>query len=304
MRESGKELSRSATLESINSGRSSGLLPGRHLGNHLAERELSSDVRFSGVGQTGDEIGICTLVFHARLTLSYSFGTVVLAKSDLIDKLGVVVFPSISLRAPIVRSLDRVFRFPPEPRGAPTRDPRAPPSTRRPQALRQGACAAKAGAVRFPPFDVLTHRAVLHRHRPFAEDAGGDRREAHGSIKQGERERPRLRAQPGHERNGSGSTEAGAAESGLAEPTGRRPAWRLRGPRPLTSARSLCCRSKTSPVIQAKIISLTEPRNSQEDNEATARDRPGVGCRCDRGRLSAALWRPRSSYGPVDPGSH
>jgi hypothetical protein len=32
---------------------------------------------------------------------------VVLANSDLIDKLGVVLFPSIPLRAPIVRFLDR-----------------------------------------------------------------------------------------------------------------------------------------------------------------------------------------------------
>jgi hypothetical protein len=37
------------------------------------------------------------------------------AKSDLIDKVGVVLFPSIPLRAPIVRSFDRVFRFLPEP---------------------------------------------------------------------------------------------------------------------------------------------------------------------------------------------
>jgi hypothetical protein len=36
---------------------------------------------------------------------------VVLANSDLIDTLGVVVFPSISVPAPIVRSLSRGFRF-------------------------------------------------------------------------------------------------------------------------------------------------------------------------------------------------
>jgi hypothetical protein len=36
---------------------------------------------------------------------------VVLAKSDLIDTLGVVCFPSIPLRARVVRPLDRTLRF-------------------------------------------------------------------------------------------------------------------------------------------------------------------------------------------------
>ena len=63
--------------------------------------------------------------------------TVVLAKSDLIDKLGVVLFPSIPLRASLVRSFDRTFRLVSEPCGAPTRDPRAPPSARRSSAFRQ-----------------------------------------------------------------------------------------------------------------------------------------------------------------------
>ena len=57
--------------------------------------------------------------------------TVVLVKSDLIDKLGVAVPLSIPFRPPIVGSLGRRFRFLPEPRGASARDPRAPPSTRR-----------------------------------------------------------------------------------------------------------------------------------------------------------------------------
>jgi len=57
--------------------------------------------------------------------------TVVLANSDLIDKLGVVVFPSIPLRAPIVRFLNRTFRLLSEPCGAAARDPRPSPSTRR-----------------------------------------------------------------------------------------------------------------------------------------------------------------------------
>src|SRR5262249_38695860 len=62
---------------------------------------------------------------------------VALGKSDLIDKLGVAVLPSMPFRADIVRSFDRVFRFLPEPCGASARDPRTPPSTRRSAALRQ-----------------------------------------------------------------------------------------------------------------------------------------------------------------------
>src|SRR5215510_8086374 len=42
---------------------------------------------------------------------------VVLVNADLIDKLRVVVLPSISVRAFIVRSLGRFFRFLPPPRG-------------------------------------------------------------------------------------------------------------------------------------------------------------------------------------------
>src|SRR5262249_40922175 len=56
---------------------------------------------------------------------------VVLAKSDPIDNLGVVVYPSIPVRAFIVRSLDHFFRFLPEASGARGGDPRSPPSTRR-----------------------------------------------------------------------------------------------------------------------------------------------------------------------------
>ena len=42
------------------------------------------------------------------------------ANSDLIDKLGVAVLPSIPIWAPVVRSLDRLSRFLPEPGRAPT----------------------------------------------------------------------------------------------------------------------------------------------------------------------------------------
>ena len=72
--------------------------------------------------------------FQAELSIHQP---VVLANSDLIDKLGVVLFLSIPIRAVIVRSLSRGFRFLPEPRGAPVGDPRAAPSTRRFAALRQ-----------------------------------------------------------------------------------------------------------------------------------------------------------------------
>jgi hypothetical protein len=41
---------------------------------------------------------------------------VVLAKSDLIDNLEIVIYHSVPIRAPFVRSLTRGFRFLPEPR--------------------------------------------------------------------------------------------------------------------------------------------------------------------------------------------
>ena len=44
--------------------------------------------------------------------------SVVLANSDLIDKLGVAVLLSIPFRTPLIRSSDRSFCFLPEPRGA------------------------------------------------------------------------------------------------------------------------------------------------------------------------------------------
>jgi hypothetical protein len=72
---------------------------------------------------------------------------VVLANSDLIDKLGVVLFLSIPIRALIVRSLSRGFRFLPEPRSAPVGDPRSPPSTRRFAALRQTTQTDTGGSV-------------------------------------------------------------------------------------------------------------------------------------------------------------
>ena len=71
----------------------------------------------------------------------------VLANSDLIDKLGVVLFLSIPIRALIVRSLSRGFRFLPEPRGAPVGDPRSPPSTRRFAALRPATQTDTGGSV-------------------------------------------------------------------------------------------------------------------------------------------------------------
>ena len=71
----------------------------------------------------------------------------VLANSDLIDKLGVVLFPSILLRAPIVRSLDLTFRLLSEPGGASARDPRPSPSTRRSAALCQATQTDPGGSV-------------------------------------------------------------------------------------------------------------------------------------------------------------
>jgi CubicO group peptidase (beta-lactamase class C family) len=74
-------------------------------------------------------------------------GPVVLANSDLIDKLGVVLFPSILLRAPIVRSLDLTFSLFSEPGGASARDPRPSPSTRRSATLRQATQTEPGGSV-------------------------------------------------------------------------------------------------------------------------------------------------------------
>ena len=72
---------------------------------------------------------------------------VVLAKSDLIDKLEVVLFHSIPLRTPLVRSFDRTFRLVSEPCGAPARDPRAPPSTRRSSPFRQATETDPGGSI-------------------------------------------------------------------------------------------------------------------------------------------------------------
>jgi hypothetical protein len=77
------------------------------------------------------------LALSSSQTLSVGTLAVLLANSDLIDKLGVAVFLSIPFRSPIIGSLGRRFRFLPEPGGAAARDPRSPPSTRRSAALRQ-----------------------------------------------------------------------------------------------------------------------------------------------------------------------
>jgi hypothetical protein len=91
---------------------------------------------------------------------------VVPAKSDLIDKLGVALFPSIPLRAPIVRSFDRVFRFLPEPCGAASRDPRTPPSTGRPAALRQATETDPGGSIAMGLAERRLERLAIQRlHR-------------------------------------------------------------------------------------------------------------------------------------------
>src|SRR5215831_6457727 len=98
---------------------------------------------------------------------------VVLANSEVIDKLGVGVLPSIPIWAPVVRSLDRVFRLLPEPGGSPTRGPRAAPSTRRPAALRQATETNPGGSItlglamcRLERLAIRRlYRQSLHRHR-------------------------------------------------------------------------------------------------------------------------------------------
>jgi hypothetical protein len=109
-------------------------------------------------------------------TLAYQTGSteklriiqsiVVLANSDLIDKLGVAVFPSIPTWAPVVRSLDRVSRFLPESGHAATQDPRAPPSTRRPTALREATETNADGSITLGlAMRRLGRLAIQHLHR-------------------------------------------------------------------------------------------------------------------------------------------
>src|SRR5215831_1905284 len=92
--------------------------------------------------------------------------TLVLANSDLIDKLGVAVLPSIPIWSPVVRSLGRVSRFLPESGHAATRDPRAPPSTRRPTALREATETNADGSITLGlAMRRLGRLAIQHLHR-------------------------------------------------------------------------------------------------------------------------------------------
>src|SRR5215831_9649390 len=88
---------------------------------------------------------ICDASCQSRIVAAKRM--VVLANSDLIDKLGVVLFPSILLRAPSVRFLDRTFRLLSEPGGASARDPRPSPSARRSSAFRQATQTDPGGSV-------------------------------------------------------------------------------------------------------------------------------------------------------------
>src|SRR5215472_8014731 len=107
-----------------------------------------------------------SLKANRRCMLSPS---VVLANSDLIDKLEVVLFPSISLRAHIVRSLDHVFRFLSEPCGASARDPRPSPSTRRSATLRQATQTDPGGSVLVGLAERSLERLAIQRlyHQSF-----------------------------------------------------------------------------------------------------------------------------------------
>ena len=84
---------------------------------------------------------------------------VVLAKSELVDKLGVVCFPSNPLRAPIVRPFDRSLRFFSESCSVAARDPRASPSTGRSAAVREATEADRFGPA--PLGMVVFHLAGL-----------------------------------------------------------------------------------------------------------------------------------------------
>src|SRR6516225_7628659 len=117
----------------------------------------------------------------SRQELAWSEGsfqwTAVLAKSDLIDKLEVVLFPSIPLRTPLVRPFDHTFRLLSEPCRAAARDPRAPPSTRRSSAFRQATEIDTGGSIalglamrRLERLAVqCLYRQSLDRHRLASE---------------------------------------------------------------------------------------------------------------------------------------
>jgi hypothetical protein len=80
-------------------------------------------------------------------SLELSFKDCGSRKSDLIDNLEVVIYHSIPVRAPVVLSLGRVFRFLPEPCGASAGDPRSPPSTEHLAALRPATQTNPGGSV-------------------------------------------------------------------------------------------------------------------------------------------------------------
>src|SRR4051794_11641876 len=63
--------------------------------------------------------------------------TVILVNSDVIDKLGFGVLPSVPFRPPLFGALRLRFRLLPEPCGAAAGNPGAPPPTRCSAALRQ-----------------------------------------------------------------------------------------------------------------------------------------------------------------------
>jgi hypothetical protein len=99
--------------------------------------------------------------------------SVFLANSDLIDKLGVVLFPSIPLRAPIVRFLNRTLRLLSQPCGASVRGLRPSPSTRRSATLRPATQTDTRGSMALglamPRLEGLAvqrlYRQSLDRHR-------------------------------------------------------------------------------------------------------------------------------------------
>ena len=108
---------------------------------------------------------ICNNVFS-----EYARRTVVLAKSDLIDKLEVVLFPSIPLRTPLVRSFDHTFRLLSEPCCAAARDPRPSPSTRRSAALCQATQTDLGGSVPVGLAERSLERLAIQRLYPQSLD--------------------------------------------------------------------------------------------------------------------------------------
>jgi len=138
---------------------------GRLLVNRIREVKIKENNGVETVMRIAGDIGGTPTL--QDLTLYRGFKrldqSVVLAKSDLIDKLGVVVFSSIPLWAPTVRSLDRTLRLLSEPGGPSARGPRPSPSTRRSATLRPATQTDPGGSIALGLAERRLERLAIQR---------------------------------------------------------------------------------------------------------------------------------------------